>query len=144
MLIKYKKSQNCRHVYILPTPFGTGLALLNIKVTSLLAFRYPAVTFLQRYSYSYTRTRDLVPPLLCPNCPLTTEGCLRACVYDCTGPPAGAQGSPAGAQGSATEIDGNTLSLCIQEPLGVVGQIIPWNFPLLMAVGGPARMASLR
>jgi aldehyde dehydrogenase len=25
------------------------------------------------------------------------------------------------------------VSLCIQEPLGVVGQIIPWNFPLLMA-----------
>ena len=36
-------------------------------------------------------------------------------------------------EGSATEIDSNTLSLCIQEPLGVVGQIIPWNFPLLMA-----------
>ena len=36
-------------------------------------------------------------------------------------------------EGTATEIDGNTLSLCIQEPLGVVGQIIPWNFPLLMA-----------
>lgn len=36
-------------------------------------------------------------------------------------------------EGSATEIDQNTLSLCIQEPLGVVGQIIPWNFPLLMA-----------
>ena len=28
-------------------------------------------------------------------------------------------------EGSASEIDGNTLSLCIQEPLGVVGQIIP-------------------
>jgi aldehyde dehydrogenase len=36
-------------------------------------------------------------------------------------------------EGSATEIDVNTVSLCIQEPLGVVGQIIPWNFPLLMA-----------
>merc|ERR1719305_1751448 len=36
-------------------------------------------------------------------------------------------------EGSASEIDANTLSLCIQEPLGVVGQIIPWNFPLLMA-----------
>ena len=36
-------------------------------------------------------------------------------------------------EGTATEIDANTLSLCIQEPLGVVGQIIPWNFPLLMA-----------
>ena len=30
-------------------------------------------------------------------------------------------------------IQAGTLSLCIQEPLGVVGQIIPWNFPLLMA-----------
>jgi aldehyde dehydrogenase len=36
-------------------------------------------------------------------------------------------------EGSASEIDANTLSLCIQEPIGVVGQIIPWNFPLLMA-----------
>jgi len=36
-------------------------------------------------------------------------------------------------EGTATEIDVNTVSLCIQEPLGVVGQIIPWNFPLLMA-----------
>jgi len=36
-------------------------------------------------------------------------------------------------EGSASEIDANTLSLCIHEPLGVVGQIIPWNFPLLMA-----------
>lgn len=36
-------------------------------------------------------------------------------------------------EGTATEIDANTVSLCIQEPLGVVGQIIPWNFPLLMA-----------
>jgi aldehyde dehydrogenase len=38
-----------------------------------------------------------------------------------------------GEEGSATEIDANTVSYCIQEPLGVVGQIIPWNFPLLMA-----------
>jgi len=36
-------------------------------------------------------------------------------------------------EGSATELDASTLSLCIHEPLGVVGQIIPWNFPLLMA-----------
>jgi len=37
-------------------------------------------------------------------------------------------------EGTASELDINTVSLCIQEPLGVVGQIIPWNFPLLMAV----------
>lgn len=36
-------------------------------------------------------------------------------------------------EGSATEHDPNTLSLVIHEPLGVVAQIIPWNFPLLMA-----------
>lgn len=36
-------------------------------------------------------------------------------------------------EGGASELDENTLSLNIWEPLGVVGQIIPWNFPLLMA-----------
>ncbi len=36
-------------------------------------------------------------------------------------------------EGSASELDSNTLSMNIMEPLGVVGQIIPWNFPLLMA-----------
>lgn len=35
-------------------------------------------------------------------------------------------------EGTATELDQNTLSMNIKEPLGVVGQIIPWNFPLLM------------
>jgi len=36
-------------------------------------------------------------------------------------------------QGSAAEIDATTVSYHFYEPLGVVGQIIPWNFPLLMA-----------
>lgn len=36
-------------------------------------------------------------------------------------------------EGTASELDANTLSLNIKEPIGVVGQIIPWNFPLLMA-----------
>lgn len=35
-------------------------------------------------------------------------------------------------EGSASELDQNTLSMNIKEPLGVIGQIIPWNFPLLM------------
>lgn len=35
--------------------------------------------------------------------------------------------------GAATYLDNNTLSMEIHEPLGVVGQIIPWNFPILMA-----------
>jgi len=35
-------------------------------------------------------------------------------------------------EGGASELDQHTLSLTIKEPLGVVGQIIPWNFPLLM------------
>jgi len=33
----------------------------------------------------------------------------------------------------AVMIDDNTMSLVFSEPLGVVGQVIPWNFPLLMA-----------
>lgn len=36
-------------------------------------------------------------------------------------------------EGSVSELDSNTVSLNIPEPLGVVGQIIPWNFPILMA-----------
>ncbi len=35
-------------------------------------------------------------------------------------------------EGSATELDANMLSMNIKEPLGVIAQIIPWNFPLLM------------
>jgi aldehyde dehydrogenase len=38
-----------------------------------------------------------------------------------------------GEEGSAVELDKDTVSLIIQEPLGVVAQIIPWNFPILMA-----------
>ncbi len=34
--------------------------------------------------------------------------------------------------GSVTDLDADTVSMEIHEPLGVVGQIIPWNFPLLM------------
>ncbi|GHC17682.1 acetaldehyde dehydrogenase ExaC [Aidingimonas halophila] len=36
-------------------------------------------------------------------------------------------------EGSLADIDGNTVSYHFHEPLGVVGQIIPWNFPILMA-----------
>ncbi len=36
-------------------------------------------------------------------------------------------------EGSVSQIDANTVAYHFQEPLGVVGQIIPWNFPLLMA-----------
>ncbi|ROV59958.1 aldehyde dehydrogenase [Vibrio ponticus] len=36
-------------------------------------------------------------------------------------------------EGSLSEIDNGTVAYHIHEPLGVVGQIIPWNFPLLMA-----------
>lgn len=37
-------------------------------------------------------------------------------------------------EGSLSELDGDTVAYHIHEPLGVVGQIIPWNFPILMAV----------
>ncbi len=36
-------------------------------------------------------------------------------------------------EGALSEIDGHTIAYHFQEPLGVVGQIIPWNFPILMA-----------
>ncbi|KFZ36048.1 aldehyde dehydrogenase [Shewanella mangrovi] len=36
-------------------------------------------------------------------------------------------------EGTAAEIDSTTVAYHFHEPLGVVGQIIPWNFPLLMA-----------
>lgn len=36
-------------------------------------------------------------------------------------------------EGGIGEIDKNTVAYHFHEPLGVVGQIIPWNFPLLMA-----------
>jgi len=37
-------------------------------------------------------------------------------------------------EGSIGEIDNDTMAYHFHEPLGVVGQIIPWNFPILMAV----------
>ena len=36
-------------------------------------------------------------------------------------------------EGTVGEIDNDTVAYHFHEPLGVVGQIIPWNFPLLMA-----------
>jgi aldehyde dehydrogenase len=37
-------------------------------------------------------------------------------------------------EGTISEIDHDTIAYHFHEPLGVVGQIIPWNFPLLMAI----------
>ncbi|MFF3037765.1 acetaldehyde dehydrogenase ExaC [Arthrobacter citreus] len=37
-------------------------------------------------------------------------------------------------EGTLSQIDDNTTAYHFHEPLGVVGQIIPWNFPILMAV----------
>lgn len=36
-------------------------------------------------------------------------------------------------EGTVSELDSNTVSMNVLEPLGVVAQIIPWNFPILMA-----------
>lgn len=36
-------------------------------------------------------------------------------------------------EGSATMLDNTTMSIILREPIGVVGQIVPWNFPFLMA-----------
>jgi len=37
-------------------------------------------------------------------------------------------------EGGISEIDADTVAYHLHEPLGVVAQIIPWNFPILMAV----------
>ena len=36
-------------------------------------------------------------------------------------------------QGTAAVLDGGYLSMVLREPIGVVGQIVPWNFPFCMA-----------
>lgn len=38
-----------------------------------------------------------------------------------------------GQEGTISEIDAHTVAYHFHEPMGVVGQIIPWNFPILMA-----------
>ena len=43
-------------------------------------------------------------------------------------------GSIRAQEGSISQLDDDTVAYHFHEPLGVVGQIIPWNFPLLMAV----------
>ncbi len=37
-------------------------------------------------------------------------------------------------EGAISQIDDDTVAYHFREPLGVVGQIIPWNFPLLLAI----------
>ncbi len=37
-------------------------------------------------------------------------------------------------EGSVVELDEHTVSMIVHEPIGIVAQIIPWNFPILMAV----------
>lgn len=36
-------------------------------------------------------------------------------------------------EGTAKQLDKDNLTIVLKEPIGVVGQVIPWNFPLLMA-----------
>ncbi|MDR3517230.1 MAG: aldehyde dehydrogenase [Azospirillaceae bacterium] len=73
---------------------------------------------------AYAETVDNGKPIretLNADIPLTIDhfryfaGCLRA------------------QEGGVSEIDETTVAYHIHEPLGVVGQIIPWNFPILMA-----------
>lgn len=42
-------------------------------------------------------------------------------------------------EGVANQLDNEDLSLILREPIGVVGQIIPWNFPFLMGPHGKLR-----
>ena len=43
-------------------------------------------------------------------------------------------------EGGISEIDEDTIAYHFHEPLGVVGQIIPWNFPILLAANGSHRL----
>jgi len=43
-------------------------------------------------------------------------------------------------EGSLTELDEYTVSLIVHEPVGVVAQIIPWNFPILWPYGNWPRL----
>ena len=36
-------------------------------------------------------------------------------------------------EGSVNQIDHNTMSLVVNEPVGVVGAVVAWNFPILLA-----------
>ncbi len=36
-------------------------------------------------------------------------------------------------EGTAKQLDEDNLTIVLKEPIGVVGQIVPWNFPILMA-----------
>ena len=73
---------------------------------------------------AYAETVDNGKPIretLAADIPLTIDhfryfaGCVRA------------------QEGSLSDVDPNTVAYHFHEPLGVVGQIIPWNFPILMA-----------
>ena len=73
---------------------------------------------------AYAETIDNGKPIretLAADIPLTVDhfryfaGCVRA------------------QEGTLSDVDENTVAYHFHEPLGVVGQIIPWNFPILMA-----------
>ena len=73
---------------------------------------------------AYAETVDNGKPIretLAADIPLTVDhfryfaGCVRA------------------QEGGLSDLDENTVAYHFHEPLGVVGQIIPWNFPILMA-----------
>ena len=73
---------------------------------------------------AYAETVDNGKPIretLAADIPLSSDhfryfaGCLRA------------------QEGGISDLDGDTVAYHFHEPLGVVGQIIPWNFPILMA-----------
>ncbi len=56
-----------------------------------------------------------------PTCPLSAD---HFCYFP---------GAIRAQQGGISEIDHDTVAYHVHEPLGVIGQIIPWNFPLFMA-----------
>ena len=103
-----------------PTPGASTSAAERANVLLKIADRIEANLEL----LAYAETVDNGKPIretLNADIPLTVDhfryfaGCVRA------------------QEGGLSEIDDNTVAYHFHEPLGVVGQIIPWNFPILMA-----------
>ncbi|QNP47471.1 acetaldehyde dehydrogenase ExaC [Diaphorobacter aerolatus] len=101
-------------------PWGKTDAATRANVLLKIADRIEANLELLAYAETVDNGKA-IRETLNADIPLTIDhfryfaGCLRA------------------QEGAISEIDENTVAYHLHEPLGVVGQIIPWNFPILMA-----------
>ena len=64
------------------------------------------------------------PPSAPPSCCASPTACRKTCYF---------AACIRAEESAVSELDENTIAYHFKEPMGVVGPIIPWNFPLLMA-----------